>query len=70
MSVKDAVKAGQRVTVIGKANVSKVRDIIKSDGRYTIRDNAKAVVSYFTWKRILKVRKVSDRWLPHMLKDD
>ena len=29
--------------VIGRVNVSKVREIIESDGRYTIRDIAKAV---------------------------
>ena len=33
-SVKDAAKSGRPVTVTGKANVSKVREIIESDGRY------------------------------------
>ena len=39
-SVKDAAKYGRPVTVTGKTTVSKVREIIESDGRYTIRDIA------------------------------
>lgn len=49
--------------------------IIKSDGRYTIRYIAKAVgISlsrvHFTLKRILIVRKISARTIPHILADD
>ena len=64
-SVKDAAKSGQPVTVTGKNNVSKVKAIIESDGRYMIRNIAKAVgISlsqvHFILKCILKVRKISD----------
>ncbi|XP_062582211.1 histone-lysine N-methyltransferase SETMAR-like [Saccostrea cucullata] len=74
-SVKDAAKSGRPVTVSGKRNVSKVKEIIESDGRYTVRDIAKAVgISlsrvHFILKRILKVRKISARWIPHILTDD
>ncbi|XP_062593106.1 histone-lysine N-methyltransferase SETMAR-like [Saccostrea cucullata] len=72
-SIKDAAKSGLPVTVSGKTNVSKVKEIIESDGRYTIRDIAKAVgISrvHFILKRILKVRKISARWIPHTLTDD
>lgn len=74
-SIKDAAKSGRPVTVSGKTNVSKVKEIIESDGRYTIRDIAKAVgISlsrvHFILKRILKVRKISARWIPHILTDD
>lgn len=38
-----SIKSGRPVTETGNANVPKVRQIFKSDGRYTIRDIAKAV---------------------------
>ena len=74
-SVKDAPKFGRPVTVAGKTNVSKVKEIIERDGRYTIWEIAKAVgISlsrvHFVLKRILKVRKISARWIPHILTDD
>ena len=58
-----------------KTNVSKVREIIENDGRYIIHLIAKAVgISllrvYFILKRILKVRKISARWIPHLLTDE
>lgn len=42
-SVKDAAKSCRPVIVTGKATVSKVRKMVESDGRYTIRDIFKAV---------------------------
>lgn len=73
-SVKDAGKSGRPVTATGKSNVSKVRDMIETDGRHTIRDIARAVGislsrTHFILKRILKVRKISARWIPHLLTD-
>lgn len=63
------------MTVTDKAIVSKVREIIKSDGSYTIRDIAKAfsiglLRMNIIFMRILKVRKISARWLAHILTDD
>ena len=55
--------------------MSQDREIIENDGRYTIRDIAKAAgISlsrvYFILKRILKVRKIFARWIPHLLTDE
>ena len=74
-SVKDATKSERLVTATGKTNVSNVREIIENDGRYMIHDIAKAVgISllrvYLILKRILKVRKNSARWIPHLLTDE
>ena len=70
-STKETAKTERPVTVTGKANVTKVREIIESDGRYTIRDIAKAVgillsLVHFIVKRILKARKICTRWIPHI----
>ena len=35
-NVKDAAKSGRPVTATGKKNVSIIREIIESDGRYTV----------------------------------
>lgn len=62
------------MTVTDKAIVSKVREMIESDGRYTIRDIAKAFSIVLLWvdffMRILKVRKMSARWIAQILTDD
>ena len=68
-------KSGRPVTATGKTNVSKVREIIKSDGGNTIRGVFKVVgISllrvHFMLKRILKVRKISARWIRHVLTDE
>jgi hypothetical protein len=48
-------KFDRPVTVTGRTNVSEVREIIESDGRYMIRDIAKAVhfEAYLNYKRFL-----------------
>lgn len=65
-SVKDAAKSGRPVIVkaTGSTNVSKVKVIFESDGRYRIRGFAKAVgilllPVHFILKRILKVKNIS-----------
>ena len=73
--VKDVKNSGRPVNATGKANVSKVKEIIESDGRYTIRDIAKAIcislsLAQFIQKRILKVRQISTRWIPLLLTDE
>ena len=74
-SVKDATKSGLPVTATCKTNISKVREIIESDGRYMIREMAITIgISlsrvHIILKRILKVRKISARWIPHLLTDE
>lgn len=73
--VKDVVKFGWFVIVIGKVNVLKVREIIESDGRYMICDIVKVVGIlllwvYFILKCILKVWKIFVRWILYILIDD
>lgn len=63
------------MTVTDKAIVSKVREIFESDGRYTIRDIAKAFSIVllrvdFIFMCISKVRKMSARWIAQILTDD
>ena len=41
--LKISQNSRQPITATGKINVSQVKEIIKSDGRYTVRDIAKAV---------------------------
>lgn len=75
-SFKGEAKSDRPVTLRqSRANVSKVGEMIESDGRYTIRDVAKAVDISLSWvhlilKRILKVRKISARGISHILMDD
>lgn len=63
------------MAVIDKAIVSKVREILESDGSYTIRDITKAfsivpLRMNIIFMRILKVKKISARWIAHILTDD
>lgn len=66
-SVIDATKLGRPVTVTCKTNVSKVREIIETDGRYIIRNIAKGVgISLSQMHLILKRRKIPVEWIPHI----
>ena len=72
---QNAAKSGRPVSATGKNNVSKVRKIIKSDKRYTVRDIVKAVGItlsrvHFILKRILKVRNISIKWISHLLTNE
>lgn len=63
------------VTVTGKTSVSRVRKMIESDGKHTIRSTANSVGIafsrvHFILKSILKVRKISVKWIPHIKTDD
>ena len=55
--------------------MSQKSEIIESDGRYTIRDIGKAVgISlsrvHFILKGILKLQKITARWIRYILTDD
>lgn len=56
--VSDKEKLARPVTVICKANVSKVRRINEGIGRYLIRDIGKPVGA-FQWEGILKAGNTS-----------
>ena len=73
-SVENAPKPGRPRRATAKENVSKVKEVIKRDARYTVRDLAKIVgISlssvHFILKKILHVRKITARWVPHLLTD-
>ena len=60
--VKETIKSGRPETATGKPNVSKVREILESDGRYIDRGIAKAVgISlsrvHFILKHVLKCER-------------
>ena len=55
--------------------VSKIKEIIEGDARFTIRDIAWKVgivlsLVHFILKKHLKIRRISSRWMPHLLTDE
>lgn len=74
-SVKDAPKSGRKKTAITPKNIQKVKDLIARDARYTVGNIARfvgiSVGSVHTiLKKILKVRRLTARWIPHLLTDE
>lgn len=74
-SVENTPKSGRPKRATAKENVAKVKEIIEKDARYTVRDIARMVgISLssvqFILKKTLNVRKISARWVPHLLTDD
>ena len=74
-SIKNAPKSGRPKYAAPKEIVSKIKEIIEGDARYTICDIARKVgISLSTvqliLKKHLKVRKVFARWVPHLLTDE
>ena len=67
-------QVGQALDLVKKI-VSKIKEIIKGDARFTVRNIARKVgISLSTvrliLKKHLKVRKISARWVPHLLTDE
>ena len=74
-SIKNAPKPGRPKSASRKEIVSKIREKIEGDARFTVRDIAwKVGISLSTvhliLKKNLKVRKISARWVPHLLTDE
>ena len=74
-SIKNAPKSGRPKSASHKEIVSKIKEIIEGDARFTVRDIARKVgISLSTvpliLKKHLKVRKISARWVPHLLTDE
>ena len=70
-SIKNAPKSGRPKSASRKEIVSKIKEIIEGDARFTVRDNARKVgtslaMVHFILKKHLKVRKISARWVPHL----
>ena len=67
-------QVGQNLHLVKKI-VSKIKEIIEGDARFTVRDIARKVdISLSTVHLILKkhltVRQISARWVPHLLTDE
>ena len=70
-SIKNAPKSGRPKSASRKEIVSKIKEIIEGDARFTVRDIARTVgislsTVYLILKKYLKVRKMSARWVPHL----
>ena len=55
--------------------MSKIKEIIERDARFTVHDIARKVgislsTVHLLLKKHLKVRKISARWVPHLLTDE
>ena len=74
-SIKNAPKSGRPKSASCKEIVSKIKEIIEGDARFTVRDIARKVgISlsklHHILKKHLKVRKISAGWVPHLLTDE
>ena len=74
-SIKNAPKSGRPKSASRKEIVSKIKEIIEGDARFTVRDIARKVgislsTVHLILKKHLKVRKISARWVPHLLIDE
>ena len=74
-SIKNAPKSGRPKFASRKEIVSKIKEIVEGDARFTVRDIARKVgISLSTIHLILKkhlyVRKIFARWVAHLLTDE
>ena len=74
-SIKNAPKSGRPKSASRKEIISKIKEITEGDARFTVCDIARKVgISLSTinliLKKHLKVRKISARWVPHLLTDE
>ena len=74
-SIKNAPKSGRPKSASRKEIVSKIKEIIEGDARFTVRDIARKVgislsTVHLILKKHLKVKKISARWVPHLLTDE
>ena len=74
-SIKNTLKSGRPKSASRKEIVSKIKEIIEGDARFTVRDIARKVgislsTVHLILKKHLKVRKISARWVPHLLSDE
>ena len=72
-SIKNAPKSGRPKSASRKEIVSKIKEIIEGDARFTVRDIKVGIslsMVHLILKKHLKVRKISARWVPHLLTDE
>ena len=73
-SIENAPKSGRPRSACYDNNVSKEKEIVERDASYTVRNIAQMVGfllsrARYILKNILNVRKISARWVPHLLSD-
>ena len=73
--LKDAARPGRPATTTTKGNIEKIRNILKTDARFTVRQlarmtNLSLARVHAILKKHLKVRKINARWIPHLLTDE
>ena len=74
-SIKNVPKSGRPKFASRKEIVSKIKEIIEGDARFTVRDIARKVgiplsTIHLILKKHLKVQKIFARWVPHLLTDE
>ena len=72
-SVKDTSYSGSPKSAVTKSNINKIISIIKKDAHFTVRQlaqmtNLGLAPVHSLLKKILKVTKVSPRWISHLQK--
>ena len=75
MTVRNTPKSGRPKSASRKDIVSKIKEIIEGDARFTVRDIARKVgislsTVHLILKTHLKVRKISARRVPHLMTDE
>lgn len=75
VEVKDDPRSGRPVTSFTKANIDRVRELVEADPHTTYeRLEAETQLNTFTLHQILhqalSLRKVTSRWVPHLLTDE
>ena len=72
--VKDAPFSGRPSSAVTKSNIDEIKSIIDKDARFTVRQQPQMIdfglaSVHFIMKKILKVTKISARWIPYLLTD-
>ena len=73
--IKNAPKSGRPKFASRKEIVTKLKEIIEGDARFTVCDIARKVGRslskvHLILKKHLEVRKIFARWVPHLLTDE
>ena len=66
---KNAPKSGRPKFASCKEIISKIKEIVEGDVRFTVCDIALSTV-HLILKKHLKVRKILARWVPHLFTDE
>ena len=74
-SIKNAPKSGWPKSASRIEFVSTIKEIVERDARFAAHDIARKVdislsTAYLILKKHLKARKISARWVPHLLTDE